>query len=69
MEPDTDVNVTEADFEGPLPSVPSDETDYLLWISWLFVVIFISVVFVRSSYGQHYINKIIILWQEHQHIE
>lgn len=69
MEPDTAVNVTEADFEGPLPSVPSDETDFLLWLSWLFVIVFISVVFVRSSYGQHYINKVKILWQEHQHID
>ncbi|XP_052068397.1 thioredoxin domain-containing protein 15-like [Mytilus californianus] len=69
MEPEISANVTEDDYIRPLPSVPSDETDYLLWISWLFVVIFVSVVFVRSSYGQLYINKIKILWQEHQHIE
>lgn len=69
MEPETAANVTDDDYLGPLPSVPSDETDYLLWISWLFVIVFISVVFVRSSYGQLYINKIKILWQEHQHQE
>lgn len=69
MEPDISVNVTDDDYTRPLPSVPADETDYLLWISWLFVVIFVSVVFVRSSYGQLYINKVKILWQEHQHIE
>ncbi|CAG2195297.1 unnamed protein product [Mytilus edulis] len=69
MEPDISVNITDDDYTRPLPSVPADETDYLLWISWLFVVIFVSVVFVRSSYGQLYINKVKILWQEHQHIE
>jgi len=63
------MNVTSEDLLGPLSSVPTEEADYLLWVSWVFVIVFSSIVFVQSSYGQQWINKVCILWQEHQHID
>lgn len=63
------VNVTEVDYLGPVPSVPTDEPDYLLLISWLFVIFCSSFMFVKSSKGQQWINRVRILWQEHQHID
>ncbi|XP_069124791.1 thioredoxin domain-containing protein 15-like [Argopecten irradians] len=69
LEPNSSVNVTEKDYEGPLSSIPTEETDYLLWVAWLFVLIFTGIVFVQSTYGQQCITKVRILWQEHQHID
>ncbi|OWF47970.1 uncharacterized protein LOC110453688 [Mizuhopecten yessoensis] len=69
LEPNSSVNVTTEDYEGPLSSVPTEESDYLLWVAWLFVLVFTSIVFVQSAYGQQCITKVRILWQEHQHID
>lgn len=67
--PNTTLNVTDEDYIGPLPSVPTEDVDYLLWVAWIFVVICSGFLFVQSSYGQHWINRVKILWQEHQHID
>ncbi|KAK3579522.1 hypothetical protein CHS0354_028351 [Potamilus streckersoni] len=69
LEPNTTVNVTEADYLGPLSSVPAEESDYLLWLAWVFVISFSSYMVIQSTRGQHWINKVRILWQEHQHID
>ncbi|XP_033738674.1 uncharacterized protein LOC117326148 [Pecten maximus] len=69
LEPNSSVNVTQEDYEGPLSSIPTEESDYLLWVAWIFVLIFTSIVFVQSAYGQQCITKVRILWQEHQHID
>lgn len=50
------VNVTSADFEGPLPSEPAQETDYLLWTSWLFIVFCCVLAFAKSPLC-HYIKE------------
>lgn len=63
------VNVTEEDYIGPVPSTPTNEPDYLLMISWIFVIFCSSCMFIKSSKGQQWINKVRILWQEHQHID
>ncbi|XP_046557421.1 thioredoxin domain-containing protein 15-like [Haliotis rubra] len=69
LEPNTTVNVTDQDFQGPLPSVPTEDPDYLLWMAWVFVLVCSSYIFVNSHYGQQSINRVRVLWQEHQHIE
>lgn len=63
------VNVTEEDYIGPVPSTPTNEPDYLLMISWIFVILCSTCMFVKSTKGQQWINKVRILWQEHQHID
>ena len=63
------MNITENDYTGPVPSTPTNEPDYLLLISWVFVIFCSSCMFIKSTKGQQWINKVRILWQEHQHID
>ncbi|KAL4240942.1 thioredoxin domain containing 15 [Mactra antiquata] len=72
LQANTTVNVTEIDYLGPVPSVPTNEPDYLLLISWIFVIFCSSYMFIKSNKGQQWINKVRtlwVLWQEHQHID
>lgn len=69
LDPDMTVNVTDADYLGPVPSIPTDDTDYLLIISWIFVIFCSSCMFIKSSRGQQCIRQVRQLWQEHQHID
>ncbi|KAJ8315909.1 hypothetical protein KUTeg_006543, partial [Tegillarca granosa] len=57
LNPNTTLNVTDEDYIGPLPSVPTADVDYLLWLSWIFVIICSGFMFVQSSYGQQWINR------------
>uniref|UniRef100_A0A2C9JBY6 Thioredoxin domain-containing protein n=2 Tax=Biomphalaria glabrata TaxID=6526 RepID=A0A2C9JBY6_BIOGL len=67
--PDKHVKLEPTDFVGPLPSVVVRGRDWLLWLSWTFVIMCSTYSFVRSHYGQNCITRLRILWQEHQHIE
>lgn len=69
FEPNITVTVTSEDLSGPLPSVATETTDYMLLVSWLFVIFCSGFMFVQSSLGQQWINKVNMLWQEHQHID
>lgn len=69
LEPNTTVTVTEEDFQGPLASIPTEETDYLLWFAWIFLVVCGGHLFIQSQPGQRAIERVKVLWQEHQHIE
>lgn len=69
LEANNTVNVMEADHVGPVPSIPTNEPDYLLMISWAFVIFCSTCMFVKSTKGQQWINRVRILWQEHQHID
>lgn len=69
LEPNETVTVTPEDLIGPLPSVATETTDYMLLVSWLFVIFCSGFMFVQSNLGQQWINKINLLWQEHQHID
>ncbi|XP_064603486.1 thioredoxin domain-containing protein 15-like [Liolophura sinensis] len=69
LDPNVSVVLEDQDYEGPLPSVPIPETDYLLWLAWVFVCACSTYMFTVSSTGQHIINRVMVLWQEHQHIE
>ncbi|WAQ95723.1 TXD15-like protein [Mya arenaria] len=69
LEANATVNITEADHMGPVPSTPTNEPDNLLLISWMFVIVCSSYMFIKSHKGQQWINRVCILWQEHQHID
>lgn len=69
LDPNVSVVLEDQDYEGPLPSVPTPETDYLLCLAWVFVCVCSTYMFTVSSTGQHIINRVMVLWQEHQHIE
>ncbi|XP_022110789.1 uncharacterized protein LOC110990193 [Acanthaster planci] len=38
LEPNSSVQVSEEDYLGPVPSVATEESDYALWLSWLFLI-------------------------------
>lgn len=69
FEPNTTVTVMPQDYVGPLQSVATETTDYMLIVSWMFVMSCSAFMFVQSNLGQQWINKVKILWQEHQHID
>ncbi|XP_059156799.1 thioredoxin domain-containing protein 15-like [Physella acuta] len=69
LNPDKTVKLEPTDFVGPLPSVVSRGRDWLLWLSWSFVISCSMYGFVRSGFGQSSITRLRVLWQEHQHIE
>ncbi|XP_074647873.1 thioredoxin domain-containing protein 15-like [Tubulanus polymorphus] len=63
----SEVNITEADYIGPLSSVPTEDTNYLLILSWAFVIAFSSIMIAKSNSGMQLWHKVQLLWQEHQH--
>ena len=44
FEANRSINISESDFEGPVPTIPVERFDYYLFISWLFVM-FVSIDF------------------------
>lgn len=69
LEPRRFVLLEPLDFVGPLPCVVKQNRDWLLWLAWVFVTICSSYGFVQSQYGQSFIARLKVLWQEHQHID
>jgi len=60
-------DVREEDYLGPLSSEPTQETDYLLILAWLFVMAFFSVMLYRSTTGQKIVQLLASFGQEHHH--
>lgn len=73
LEPNRSATVTSADFEGPLPSTASDDTDYMLWISWIFFICSCCYGFLKSSLCHRMVEILRNNWQEaeaqHEHVE
>ena len=65
--PDESVHVTPEDYEGPLKSTWTKTDDWLLWLSWVFVVTFFVVIFAKSNVGQRIINAVMNFGVEHEH--
>ena len=64
------MTVEEEDYIGPLPSKESDDPDYLLWLSWIFIICFSSYMFSKSHTGAALFDYIGHLGHiEHQHID
>ncbi|XP_064632754.1 thioredoxin domain-containing protein 15-like [Lineus longissimus] len=69
FKPLPDVNLTDADFEGPVPSTPTNHPDYLLLLAWVFIIICVTYMVVKSNSGQQLWQKVQHLWLEHQHLD
>ena len=65
--PNSSVEMSPADNEGPFTILYEKNADYLLWFAWTFIIICISHVFFTSQVGKHAVERVYILWQEHQH--
>ncbi|XP_076450528.1 uncharacterized protein LOC143286711 isoform X2 [Babylonia areolata] len=67
LEANSSVELSPEDYEGPLSSIPTEETDYLLWFAWFFILVCSGHIFIFSQVGQRAIERVVVLWQEHQH--
>ncbi|KAK7112177.1 thioredoxin domain-containing protein 15-like isoform X2 [Littorina saxatilis] len=67
LEANGSVELSPEDYDGPLSSTPTEETDYLLWFAWLFIIACSGYIFIYSQAGQRAIERVNVLWQEHQH--
>lgn len=67
MQANSSVEVTEEDYVGPLQSEPTQEMDYLLLLSWLFVILCCVMGAVRSSAGVRVWNTLVAMGHHEQH--
>lgn len=65
--------VTSADFSGPVPSTPSNETDYCLVLSWIFIAACALYFTSKSRWWQQFIELVQNTWREsnaqHEHVD
>ena len=61
------VEVTQEDHEGPLSSVPTEEVDYLLWLSWIVVLGFTVHMASNTATARSLWQFLASFGQEHNH--
>ncbi|KYN08729.1 PREDICTED: thioredoxin domain-containing protein 15 [Cyphomyrmex costatus] len=73
LQPNGSLYVTSADFTGPVSSTPSNEMDYCLVLSWIFIVACALYFTSRSRWWQQFVELIQITWlesnAEHEHVD
>lgn len=67
MQANSSVEVMDEDYAGPLQSEPTLEMDYLLLLSWLFVILCCIMGAVRSSAGVRVWNTLVAMGHHEQH--
>lgn len=67
------LNVTSSDFNGPVPSTPSNETDYCLVLSWVFIAVCALYFTSQSRWWQQFVELVQNTWREsnaqHEHVD
>ncbi|KYQ51903.1 Thioredoxin domain-containing protein 15, partial [Trachymyrmex zeteki] len=73
LQPNGSLYVTSADFTGPVSSTPSNEMDYCLVLSWIFIVACVLYFTSRSRWWQRFVELIENTWlesnAEHEHVD
>lgn len=73
LQPNGSLYVTSADFTGPVSSTPSNEMDYCLVLSWVFIVACVLYFTSRSRWWQQFVELIQNTWlesnAEHEHVD
>ncbi|KAG5324263.1 TXD15 protein, partial [Acromyrmex heyeri] len=73
LQPNGSLYVTSADFTGPVSSTPSNEMDYCLVLSWIFIVACVLYFTSRSRWWQQFVELIQNTWlesnAEHEHVD
>ncbi|KAK0084771.1 hypothetical protein PV325_006466 [Microctonus aethiopoides] len=73
LEPNSSLYVTSADFSGPIPSTPSNETDYCLVLSWIFIAACAIYFTLQSQWWKQFVELVQNTWREsnaqHEHTE
>lgn len=65
--------LTEQDQQGPVPTTPEDRVDFVLVLSWLFVMFCFSYLFGKSAIFKKIVETVRNTWIEaeaqHEHLE
>ncbi|XP_043484567.1 thioredoxin domain-containing protein 15 [Leptopilina heterotoma] len=73
QQPNGSVYVTSADFSGPVASVPSNETDYCLVLSWIFIAACSLYFTSKSHWWRQFVELVQNTWREsnaqHEHVD
>lgn len=73
LQPNGSLYVTSADFTGPVSSTPTNEMDYCLVMSWIFIVACMLYFTSRSVWWQQFVELIQNTWREsnaqHEHVD
>ncbi|KAL0100949.1 hypothetical protein PUN28_019380 [Cardiocondyla obscurior] len=73
LRPNGSLYVTSADFTGPVSSTPSNEMDYCLVLSWIFIIACVLYFTSRSRWWQQFVELIQNTWlesnAEHEHVD
>lgn len=73
LQPNGSLYVTSADFMGPIASTPSNEMDYCLVLSWVFIIACVLYFTSRSRWWQQVVELIQNTWREsnaqHEHVD
>lgn len=60
----TKLFVTSADFHGPLPNTIERDTDYCLWMAWIFILVCVCYYFTKSKWFAQIVEIIKRNWRE-----
>ena len=73
QQPNGSVYVTSADFAGPVSSKPSNETDYCLVLSWVFIAACALYFTSKSQWWRQFVELVQNTWREsnaqHEHVD
>ena len=73
LQPSRSLYVTSSDFAGPVPSTPSNETDYCLVLSWVFIAACALYFTSQSRWWQQFVELVQNTWREsnaqHEHAD
>ncbi|XP_011502983.1 PREDICTED: thioredoxin domain-containing protein 15 [Ceratosolen solmsi marchali] len=73
LQPNESLYVTSADFSGPVSFTPSNETDYCLVLSWIFITACLLYFTSQSQLWKQFMELVQNTWREsnaeHEHID
>ncbi|XP_033336109.1 thioredoxin domain-containing protein bug [Megalopta genalis] len=73
LQPNGSLYVTSLDFAGPVSSTPSNETDYCLVLSWVFIAACALYFTLQSRWWQQFVELVQNTWREsnaqHEHAD
>jgi hypothetical protein len=73
LQPNESIYVTSADFSGPVSFTPSNETDYCLVLSWVFIAACLIYFTTQSQWWKQFMELVQNTWREsnaeHEHAD
>lgn len=73
LKPNGSIYVNSTDFAGPVPSVPSNDLDYCLLLSWFFIIACAIYFTLQSQWWRQFVELVQNTWREsnaqHEHTD